>query len=134
MMSDINPPEVKDIAMAVVPETNELNVTEWFSYLINLKPVAIEGVLVSSRGYGLKEKEKVQTSQLRHFLDVMQPESFRKVELIPEELHGLTNQYWVSFYVGGVMFDKKYLFVPDSIKEENLTHVPVVNQKGVLII
>ncbi len=134
MMSDIHPPEVEDIAMAIVPEINELNQTEWFSYLINMKPITIEGVIVSSRGYGVKEDEKVKTSQLRHFLDVLEPNSFRKVELIPDDLLGLTNQYWVSFYLDGVMYDKKYLFVPDSIKEENLTAVPVVNQKGVLII
>ncbi len=133
-MSDITPPEVSDIAMAIIPEVTSENETEWHSYLINMKPVAIEGVLVSSSGYGLVEKEKVKTSQLRYFLDVVEAESFRKVELIPDELHGLTNQYWVSFFLDGVMFDKKYLFVPDSIKEENLTQVPLINQKGVLII
>lgn len=134
MMSDIQPPEVEDIAMAIVPQVNELDHTEWHCYLINLKPETLEGVLVSSRGYGHKDKEKVKTSQLRHFLDVMEPKSYRQVELIPDELLGITNQYWVSFYLDGVMYDKKYLFVPESIQEENLTTVPIIKKKGVLII
>lgn len=134
MMSDIDPPEVEDIAMAVIPEVNALEKTEWHCYLINMKPQAIEGVLVTSRGYGKKEDESVKTSQLRHFLDVMQPQTYREVELIPEELHGLTNQYWVSFYLDGKMYDKKYLFVPESIHTDNLTTVPVIEKKGVLII
>jgi len=31
------------------------------------------------------------------------------------------------------MYDKKYVFVPESITEENFTHVPVLNKKGVMI-
>lgn len=134
MMEDIERPEVKDIAMAVIPKANELAEPEWHSFLINMKDEPIEGVLVSSRGYGEKSDAAVKTSELRHFLDVLPPKSYRQVELIPDELLGLTNQYWVSFYIDGVMYDKKYLFMPGSIQEENLTTVPVINQKGVLII
>lgn len=134
MMSDIDRPEVEDIAMAIVPELNDADQTDWQCYLINMKPREIEAVLVSSRGYGEKEDEKIKTSQLRHFLGEMAPNSFQKVELIPEDLLGLTNQYWVSFYMDGKMYDKKYLFVPESIQEENLTPVPVIGKKGVLII
>jgi len=134
MMSDIDRPQVEDIAMAIIPELNEADNTDWHCYLINMKPREIEAVLVSSRGYGEKEDEQIKTSQLRHFLGDMDRDSFRKVELIPDDLLGLTNQYWVSFYLDGKMYDKKYLFVPESIQEENLTPVPVIGKKGVLII
>lgn len=120
--------------MAVLPQLNEAGVTEWYSFLINMKTVTIEGVLVSSRGYGEKGKEQVKTSELRHFLDEMEPRSFRKIEMITDELLGLTNQYWVSFYQDGVMYDKKYLFMPGSIEAENLTTLPVIEEKGILII
>lgn len=134
MIEDIERPEVKDIAMAVLPQVSEAGETEWYSFLINMKDVTIEGVLVSSRGYGEKNKEQVKTSELRHFLDEMEPRSFRKVEMITDELLGLTNQYWVSFYQDGVMYDKKYLFLPGSIDSENLTTIPVIEEKGILII
>jgi hypothetical protein len=134
MMEDIDRPAVRDMAMAIIPQLSDGGGTEWVSYLINMKKVPIEGVLVSSRGYGKRGKEQVKTSELRHFLDVMEPRSFRKVELITEELLGLTNQYWVSFYEDGVMYDKKYLFMPGSIHPENMTSIPVINEKGILII
>ena len=37
MKSDINPPKVKNIAVSIIKETNELGGIEWNVYLINLK-------------------------------------------------------------------------------------------------
>lgn len=31
------------------------------------------------------------------------------------------------------MYDKKYVFVPESVKEENFTLVPLINKRGVMI-
>jgi hypothetical protein len=133
MKKDIEPPEVEDIAVAVVREENELNEAEWNVYLLNLKKIKIEGVLVSSHGYGTHKDEEVKTSTLRHFLDEVEPKSFVKFEPIQENLFGLTNEYWVSFYINKVMYDKKYIFLPESICEENFILIPYINKKGVLI-
>lgn len=133
MRKDIEIPVVTEIAVAVVSETNELNVEEWNVYMINMKNSSIEGVLVSSRGYGEIENEKRATSELRHFLDVMEPKSFKKIEPIVEDVFCLNNEYWVSFYQDNKMFDKKFIFLPETIRKENCTMVPILNKKGVLI-
>jgi hypothetical protein len=133
MKKDIVPPEVKDIAVAVVQEENELAETVWNVYLINLKSSDIEAVLVSSQGYGKFNDEDVKTSTLRHFLDVVTSKSFKKIEPIVETVFGLNNEYWVSFYIDKVMYDKKYIFLPETIKEENFVLVPYINKKGVMI-
>ncbi|MFL5764787.1 MAG: hypothetical protein ACJ77K_12660 [Bacteroidia bacterium] len=133
MKKDIQPPEVEDIAVAIIKELNELNETEWNVYLLNLKKQKIEGVLVSSHGYGMHNNEEVKTSTLRHFLDEVEPKSFVKFEPIQENLFGLNNEYWVSFFLDNVMYDKKYIFLPESINEENFILVPYINKKGVLI-
>jgi hypothetical protein len=133
MKKDIVPPEVKDIAVAVVQEENELAETVWNVYLINLKSSDIEAVLVSSQGYGKFNDEDVKTSTLRHFLDVVTSKSFKKIEPIVENVFGLNNEYWVSFYIDKVMYDKKYIFLPETIKEENFVLVPYINKKGVMI-
>jgi hypothetical protein len=134
MIRDIKQPEVDGIALAVIKELNEDLHEEWTVYLINKKTVPIELVLVSSRGYGTVNKEEVKTSEMRHFLEDIPANSFRKVELIPNELHGISNQYWVSFRVGETLYDKKYVFLPESIKVENMTTVPVIGKKGILIV
>lgn len=133
MKKDILPPTVEDIGVAVVKELNELNEQEWNVYLINFKKEKIEGVLVTSHGYGRSDNKDVKTSTLRHFLDEVGSKSFVKFEPIIETLFGLNNEYWVSFYINHVMYDKKYIFLPETIKEENFILIPYINKKGVLI-
>ncbi|MEY4111114.1 MAG: hypothetical protein RLZZ46_1469 [Bacteroidota bacterium] len=133
MKKDIPIYEVSDIAVAVVRELNESGVNVWNVYLINMKEEAIEGVLVTSTGYGEINNEKVKTSTLRHFLDVVEPHSFCKIEPIMEDVFGVNNEYWVSFYLNKIMYDKKYVFLAESINETNFTQVPEINKKGVLI-
>ncbi|CAN5465697.1 hypothetical protein BH10BAC1_BH10BAC1_17280 [soil metagenome] len=133
MKKDIAPPTVENIAIAVVREINELNEQEWNVYLVNLKKEKIEGVLVSSHGYGCLNGEDVKTSTLRHFLDEVNSQSFVKFEPIMETLFGLNNEYWVSFFLNNVMYDKKYIFLPETIKEENFILIPHLNKKGVMI-
>ena len=133
MKKDIAPPTVENVAVAVVKETNDLNELEWNVYLLNLKNEKIEKVLVSSHGYGTINEEAVKTSMLRHFLDDMEPCSYLKFEPIMETLFGLSNEYWVSFFIENVMYDKKYIFLPETIKEENFMLIPLINKKGVMI-
>lgn len=134
MKKDIDIPIVKDVGVAVVKEENELAQSEWNVYLINLKNEPIEGVLVSSRGYGIISQEKRNTSELRHFLDVVEPKAYVKIEPIIEDVFVLNNEYWVSFYLNNVMYDKKFIFLPETIKEENFTKIPIINKRGVLIL
>jgi hypothetical protein len=133
MKKDINPPIVEDIALAIVKEQNELGEDEWNVYMLNLKKELIEGVLVTSKGYGSYNGEDVKTSTLRHFLDEMPPRSFTKIEPIMENLFGLNNEYWVSFYINHVMYDKKYIFLAESIREDNFIPIPLIGKKGVMI-
>ena len=133
MKKDIAPPTVENVAVAVVKETNDLNELEWNVYLLNLKNEKIEKVLVSSHGYGTINEEAVKTSMLRHFLDDIEPCSYLKLDPIMETLFGLSNEYWVSFFIENVMYDKKYIFLPETIKEENFMLIPLINKKGVMI-
>jgi hypothetical protein len=133
MKKDIVPPEVIDIAVAVVNEQNDMGEMEWNVYLINLKNEKIEGVLVTSKGYGTFEEEEVKTSTLRHFLDEIDAHSFLKIEPILETVFGINNEFWVSFYINKVMYDKKYIFLAESITEKNLITIPLINKKGVMI-
>lgn len=133
MKKDINPPLVTDIAVAIVKEQNEEQEEVWNVYLLNLKKELIEGVLVTSKGYGFYNGEEVKTSVLRHFLDTIPSKDFAKIEPIVENLFGLNNEYWVSFYLHGVMYDKKYIFLAESIKEENFIEIPLIKKRGVMI-
>ena len=133
MKKDIIPPEVTGIGITVVKEQNASGEQEWNVYLLNLKNVAIEGVLVTSTGYGLLQGEGRKTSTLRHFLDTIPAQGFAKIEPIMETVFGINNEYWVSFYINKVMYDKKYIFLAESICESNFIKIPLINKKGVMI-
>jgi len=133
MIKDIIIEKVTDVAMAVVPETNELGETDWSVYLVNLKPDAIDGVLISSKGYGNIDGKDVKTSTLRQFWEKVSGKDFVKVELIEQKLFGITNEFWVSFWHHGILYDKRYVFVTESIVENNFTEVPLIGKRGVMI-
>lgn len=125
--------EVKDIAIAAVLEQVDNQKDEWHVYLINLKQYAIEGVLVSSSGFGELEGEMRRTSVLRHFLDEMDAHSFKLIEPIMDDVLSLSNEYWVSFYEENKICEKRYVFVPDSIRKDFMITIPIINKRGVML-
>ena len=132
MIRDIKIPEVKNVTLAVARKTNEVGNEEWKVYLINTNDFAIEDTLVASKGYGERDGEPKRTSILRHFLDTIPPNSATIVEPIDPSVFHLNNEYWVSYYVGSQVFDKRFVFVPDSIQEENLSFIKELEMEGVL--
>ena len=133
MLKDIPELKVVDVAVAIVSEKNDLNQDVWNAYIVNMKNEMIEGVLVTSRGYGEMKGEAVKTSTLRHFLDEVEPNSYKLIEPIISDVIELSNEYWVSFYHHNKIFDRKYLFVPGSIKRELFTQIPLINKSGIMI-
>jgi len=133
MIKDIEYPEVKDIAIAIVREEAENGDQGWNVYLLNLRNELIDGVLVSSKGYGMVNGEDVKTSTLRHFLDELKPNTATRIEPIMEDVFRLSNEYWVSFYINKIIYDKKFIFLPETIKDEYFTLIPLLNKRGVMI-
>ncbi len=133
MKRDIEHPRVEGVAMAIVPEPDEDGTPAWYVYLINRKDVQLTNVLISSQGYGQVNEEQVKTSELRHYLEKLEPLSFARIERIMEDVFALNNQYWLSFYVDRTIFDKKYIFLPESINEDNFTELPLMHKRGVMI-
>lgn len=132
MKKDIEIPEVKNVTLAVAREKTLLNAYEWKVYLINNNSFALENTLVASKGYGQKDGEEQKTSTLRHFLETVPANSTALIEPIQEEVFHLNNEYWVSYYAGGQIFDKRFVFVPDSLCEANLTFIKELDSDGVL--
>ena len=133
MLKDIPKLVVENVALAIVREKNEEGEEIWNSYLINLYDEKIDGVLVSSKGYGNYDGRNVKTSMLRHLIGTVEPHDYAKIEPIMSNVFGLTNEFWVSFFLKKDMYDKKYIFLPETISEENFTTIPYLNKRGVMI-
>ncbi len=133
MLKDIPRPSVENIIVAIVREPNEEGEFIWNAYLVNLYDSGINNVLISSHGYGTFEGRDVKTSVLRHHIGNVDPKEYAKIEPIMDNLFGLSNEFLVSFYIDNHLYDKKYVFLPESIKEENMTIIPILNKRGVMI-
>ncbi len=123
---------VEDVAVAVVPE-EEKGEEVWRVYLINFKEEPISNILVNSKGYGEKDERQVKTGTLRQFFDELEPQSFVMIEFISKELFSINNEFWISFWYKDYLYDKKFIFLTDTIIKENLTPIPLVNKSGVMI-
>ena len=133
MKKDLPENIVEDIYIAVVLENESPTERHWNVYLINQKEEDIKNVLVSSKGYGTKDDREVKTSVLRHFIGDVSAKTTALIEAIDEQVFGLTNEYLLSYYIGETIFDKKFIFLPESIVDTNLIRIPLVNKPGILI-
>jgi hypothetical protein len=134
VIRDLPENKVKDIAVAIALERATPVDSEYRVYILNLKNEAIQDVLITSRGYGIHQDEQVKTSTLRHYLGDMNEKSFMLIEPIQPQLFGLNNEYWVSFYINGIIYDKKFTFLPESVVEGNFIKIPLLNKPGVMIL
>jgi hypothetical protein len=132
MKKDIQIPEVTNVFMAVAKEYNEeFQCDDWNAYIINNKEIAIEMVLIVSKGYD--EDTLVETSLMRHKIDNLPAKSFAKVELLQAEVIKLSNFFNVTFFEGNKMFDKQFLFKKNTIKESALRKIPLLNKRGIFV-
>ena len=132
MKKDIQQLKVKDVAIAVIPD-GSAHIEFWEVYLVNLKGKPLKNVLINSTGYGVLKGEQVKTTTLRYFYEKISSETYEKVEVIQHKLTDLANEYWLSFSLDGYMYDRKYVFVKGSLVEANLTIIPILGKKGVMI-
>lgn len=134
MLKDIEINNNANVGVAIVKELNEDLETVWNVFVVNLGDEIISNVFVTCKGYGTINGEPKETSVMRYFLDDIEPQTAVKAEPINPELFQLNNEYFLVFYQNGNMIDKKITFKENSITEESLVQVTLLDRMGVLII
>ncbi len=133
MIKDLPQNIVEGVTMAVVLDHEDVESRSWKVYVLNLKDIPITNVLVSSKGYGTFEGEEVKTTVFRHFIGDLAPRKYAAVELIDEKLFAINNEFWLSYYIDREIYDKKYIFLTESVTETNFIRIPLLNKPGVMI-
>ena len=141
MKQDIPFEPVVGVSIAIVPDAGSLEATPgetgtatWQVFLLNNNEFPLENVIIASEGYGTQpDGEVVRTSTLRYHFPEVAAHSATPLELIDPAVFHLTNQYWVSYYRDRQIFDKKFVFVPDSIVPDNFSRLDLLEGRaGVL--
>lgn len=129
MKKDISFPQIENVHVTIANDTSN---NLWKVFLLNRSNKMLETIMITSKGYGYLDGEQQKTSVLRHMIPQVEPGEFALVEPIDEQVFHLTNEYWVSFFIDGQLYDKKYIFVPETIIRDNLIFIEEVGLKGVL--
>lgn len=129
MRKDIEIPNTKNVHIVAVKEWDkDFTAQHWNIYLVNDREDEISTILVMSRG----KSDDRKTSTLRHGLGDLKPKSAAKVEFIPTEVLGFTNEYLLTFFAENKLFERNFIFEPYSISEENMVEIPVLESEGIL--
>ena len=137
MKQDISFDQVEGVSVAIVPAADNALTSEgqplWQVYLLNHNDFPLTNVIVNANGYGQQsDGERVRTSTLRYVFEEVPAHAAVPIEPIDPALFHLNNQYWVSYYHGPQIFDKKFIFVPDSIVPDNFTPIALLDRVGIL--
>jgi len=128
MKQDINIPEIKNVTVVIKPEgANE----PWTVHLVNSNAFPLTNILVASKGYSQKTPGHQQTSTIRQHFDILEANSATQIELITSDVFHLFNEYGVTYYNNEEIYFKKFIFVPDSIRIENLIDNDILGAKAV---
>lgn len=129
MKKDIEIPIAKDVHVAIIHEWNDDFLSkDWNAYVINGRNTAIEMVLVVSKGFDDHRK----TSVMRHGIGSIAPKSFEKIELIQEDVFALNNEFFVTFYAEDKLFEKRFVFPKNSVKQSAIKSIPIIERDGIL--
>ena len=131
MKKDIPVHQVSEVGIAIVPDFQE-NISEIF--VINSKNQPLTDILICSRAFGEIEGKKIETSTLRYHLKSLESERSVRFEMIENDLLEISNEYWISFFMDGYMYDRKIVFVPGTISLDFFTDIPFTDKKGIMII
>lgn len=134
MKEELKGPKVEKVAVAITCEEENGNPI-YNVYLLNLREEELEEVIVNSKGYLTNDatNEQIKTDVLRKRLGNIPPHTAQMIEPIMEDVLGLNNEYWVSFWINGTMYDKKYVFLAESVVKENCVTLPLLDKQGVMI-
>ncbi|PHN95139.1 hypothetical protein CSC80_07370 [Maribacter sp. 6B07] len=129
MKKDIEIPVAKDVHVAMIREWNkEFLDKDWNAYIINDRTTLIEMTMVVSKGYDKDRK----SSTMRHGIGDMQPKSFRKIEVVQEDVLGLNNEFFVTFYADNKLYEKRFVFEKNTVTENNLVNIQLIHKEGIL--
>ena len=128
MKKDIEIPVVKDVHIAIIREWNEEFLDkDWNAYIINERDTAIDMTMVVSKGY----EGDLKTSVMRHAIGVVEPKSFKKIEVVQEDVLALNNEFYVTYYADSKLYEKRFVFEQNTVNENNLVTIPLIEKDGI---
>ena len=134
MKSDILIPKVENVFLAAVQEwSDDFNDNVWYVYLINDSDYDLDNVMLVSKAFGTIDGEMKKTSLLRHAFVKVPAVSVQKVEFIDQSVLRLNNEFMLTYFIENSLYDKKFIFLKNSINLNATEEVPILFVNGVVV-
>ena len=134
MKSDIIIPTVENVFLAAIQEwSDDFKDKVWNVYLINDSDYDLDSVMVVSKAFGTLDGEMKKTALLRHAFMQIPAVSVVKIEMIENKVLRLNNEFMVTYFIGGTLYDKKFIFKAQSITPDYVEEVPILFVDGVVV-
>jgi hypothetical protein len=134
MKSDITIPTVENVFLAAVQEwSDDFMEKVWYVYLVNDSDFNLDSVMVVSKAFGTIDGEMKKTSLLRHAFVQVPAVSVVKVEMVEKSVLQLNNEFMVTYFIGNTLYDKKFIFIAQSITPDYVEEVPILFVDGVIV-
>ncbi|MFD2586659.1 hypothetical protein ACFSQJ_06935 [Croceitalea marina] len=131
MKKDIEIPVAKDVYVAIVHEWNkEFLSKDWNAYIINNRKTPIEMAIVVSKGYDGDKK----TSTMRYAFGLVKAKGYEKIEMVTEDVLGLTNEFYVTYYADNKLYEKRFVFKKGAVTVNNLVNIPLLEMEGIFAV
>jgi hypothetical protein len=134
MKAEIKIPTVENVFLAAVAEwSDDFMENIWNVYIINDSDYLIDNVMVVSSASGTIDGEMKKTSLLRHAFLEIPAVSVQKVEMIEKNVVQLNNEFMVTYFLNGNLFDKKFIFKKNFPEKEEIEEVPILFVDGFIV-
>ncbi|MCX6172807.1 MAG: hypothetical protein NT048_08230 [Flavobacterium sp.] len=134
MKSDILIPTVENVFLAAIQEwSDDFMDKVWNVYLVNDSDYDLDSVMVVSKAFGTLDGEMKKTALLRHAFIKIPAVSVVKIEMIENKVLRLNNEFMVTYFIGGTLYDKKFIFKAQSITPDYVEEVPILFLDGVIV-
>ena len=132
MKKDIIIPKVVNVHIVAFQEWNDdFMENSWYAYLVNDTDDLLEVAMVVSRAYGLINGEERKTGTFRHAFAKVEPRTAVKLELLENNVLQLNNDFMLSYFANGQLFDKTFVFKTNKKKKKATADLPIINKRGV---
>lgn len=134
MKKDIEIPKSEHVFVAAINEWNDdFQENTWYAYLVNENDSPLEMAIVVSRAYGTINGEERKTGMFRHVFADVPANGAIKVELLENNVLQLNNEFVITYYLNGVLYDKKFVFRTNTININATTDILSIDRRGVVV-
>ncbi len=133
MKKDIVIPQSEHVYIAAINEwDNDFQDNIWFAYFINENDAPLEMAIVISRAFGLIDGEERKTGMFRHVFNEVPAKGSIKVEILESNVLQLNNEFVVTYFLNGKLYDKTFVLEANSIQKDNEVDILSIQKKGIL--